>query len=160
MIRRILPFGLALLVALAATDTVQAQVRPGIHVARATSRGPEVGGATNGVGGSLELGLPLAPVDLFLAGDYFFPDCASDCSLWGGSADLHFTMAIPVLTPYAAAGIVWRRSSHGDVTQDATGFGVGVGVNLGTIALGAYFDARYEFVDPDDQMVFRLGIRF
>jgi hypothetical protein len=160
MIRRLLPLGIALLAVLATTDAAQAQLRPGIHVARATARGADVGGTTNGVGGSLELGLPLAPVDLFVAGDYFFPDCTGDCSLWGGSADLHFKMPVPVLTPYGAVGLVWRRSSFGDVTQDAQGFALGAGVDLGTIALGAYFDARYEFVDPDDQMVLRLGIRF
>lgn len=160
MIRRLLPFGLAALALLATSDAARAQLRPGLHAARATSRGAEVGGATNGVGGSLEIGLPLAPVDVFVAGDYFFPDCPGDCSLWGGSADLHFTMPLPVITPYGAVGLVWRRSSYGDVSQDATGFGVGAGVNLGTIVLGAYLEARYEFVDPDDQMVLRLGIRF
>jgi hypothetical protein len=160
MTRRLLPIGLALVAVLSAAGGARAQIRPGIHAARATSRGADVGGTTNGVGGSLELSFPLAPVDVLVAGDYFFPDCEGDCSLWGGSADVHLKMPIPVLTPYGAVGLVWRRSSFGDVTQDATGFGVGAGVNLGTIAFGAYLEARYEFVDPDDQVVFRLGVRF
>jgi hypothetical protein len=44
--------------------------------------------------------------------------------------------------------------------ESHTGFGLGAGVNLGTLVLGAYAEARYEFVDPNDQLVFRIGIRF
>lgn len=161
MIRRLLPIGLAVLAVLSSSAEARAQLKPGIHVARATSRSSGVGGTTNGVGASAELSFPLAPVDVFVAGDYFFPDCGTgDCALWGGSADLHFKMQLPVLTPYGAVGLVWRRYTVGDVSAEATGFGVGAGVNLGTVALGAYAEARYEFVDPDDQLVFRVGIRF
>ena len=157
MVRRLLPTVLALLVLLSTATPARAQVGPGVHVARMS----DVGGGAYGVGGSLRLGLPLAPVDVFLAGDYFFPDCGpGDCSLWGGSADVHFTMGLPVLTPYGTVGVVYRSYSVSDVTADATGFGLGAGIDLGTLGLGAYLEGRYEFVDPDDQFVFRLGIRF
>lgn len=157
MIRRLLPAGLTFLAVLAATGEAHAQLAPGIHVARAN----DVGGGANGVGASVELSFPLAPVDVFVGGDYFFPDCGVvDCGLWGGSADVHFKMPLPVLTPYGAVGIVYRKSTADDVGSDATGFGIGAGVNLGTVLLGAYLEGRYEFVGQDDQMVFRLGIRF
>ncbi len=157
MIRRLLSVGLALAAVLGAARGAQAQLRPGIHAARAH----DVGGGANGVGGSLQVGFPLLPVDVFVAGDYFFPDCgAVDCSLWGGSADLHLTMPFPILTPYGTAGVVYRKYSADGVSSGATGFGLGAGVDLGTLVLGAYLEARYEFVDPDDQLVFRLGIRF
>lgn len=161
MKRRILLCTMALAGALAlGSRPLQAQVSPGIHVARAA----DVFGGTNGVGASLQIGFPLMPVDVFVAGDYFFPDCgtASGCSYAGGSADLHFTLPFPVLTPYATAGLVYRRYDGGDTVdpESHTGFGLGAGVNLGTVVLGAYAEARYEFVDPNDQLVFRIGIRF
>jgi hypothetical protein len=137
-----------------------AQLNPGIHVARAA----DVFGGTNGVGGSLQLSFPLFPIDVFVAGEYFFPDCGTGdgCAYMGGSADLHFGLPIPMVTPYGAAGLVYRRSDGGTgagaVTN--TGFGVGVGVDLGALVIGGYAEARYEFVDPDDQVVIRLGIRF
>jgi hypothetical protein len=161
MTHRVLALGLVLSAVLCSAGDARAQLRPGIHAARATWREVHVGGTTDGVGGSLEVSFPLVPVDVFVAGEYFFLDCgAGDCSLWGGSADLHLTMPLPVLTPYGAVGVVYRQYASGDVSAGATGFGVGGGVNLGTTLLGAYLEARYEFVDPDDQLVLRLGIRF
>ena len=137
-----------------------AQLRPGVHVARAA----DSFGGSNGAGASVEIGFPLVPVDVFVAGEYFFPDCGSidGCGLLGGSADLHFTLPFPVLTPYATAGLVYRRLDAGDGAEAVShrGFGLGAGVNLGTIVLGAYAEARYEFVDPDDQLVLRVGLRF
>lgn len=136
-----------------------AQLNPGLHVARAN----DVFGGAMGVGGSLQLSFPLMPIDVFVAGEYFFPDCGtlSECSFMGGSADLHVTLPIPVLTPYGAAGLVYRRADLlGTGATTATGFGFGVGVNLGALVLGGYAEARWEIVDPDDQLVFRVGIRF
>lgn len=139
---------------------LEAQLRPGIHAARAA----DVFGGANGLGASVEVSFPLLPVDLFVAGDYFFPDCGSQsgCSYMGGSADVHFTLPFPVLTPYATGGLVYRRYDGGDSVDAVTntGFGAGVGVNLGTLVLGAYAEARYEWVDPDNQLVLRIGIRF
>ena len=160
MLRRTL-LAVAALAALGlSAERAQAQLNPGIHVARAA----DSFGGTNGVGASVQLSFPLFPIDVFVAGEYFFPDCGSvsDCAYMGGSADLHFGLPFPVLTPYATAGLVYRRSDAGGGAGAVakTGFGAGVGVDLGTLVLGAYAEARYEFVDPDDQLVFRLGIRF
>lgn len=161
MDRRMLPVALALVAALALVPTTtRAQISPGIHAARAA----DVFGGANGLGASLELGIPLLPIDAFVAGEYFFPDCGSGsgCSFAGGSADLHFELPFPVLSPYATAGLVYRRYDEGDSAKPEThsGFGAGAGVNLGGVVLGAYAEARYEFVDPDNQLVFRIGIRF
>lgn len=135
-----------------------AQLNPGIHVARAF----DAFGGVNGVGGSLELSFPLFPIDVFVAGEYFFPDCGSvsDCSFMGGSADLHLSLPFPVLTPYATGGLVYRRTDVGIGAVADTGFGAGVGVNLGALVLGGYAEARYEFVGDDDQVVVRVGLRF
>lgn len=164
MTRHALPFASAVLAAtalLAFAPPASCQLNPGVHVARAH----DFAGGANGVGGSLELSFPLVPIDLFVAGDYFFPDCGGrDCGLWGGSADVHFTLPFPILTPYGTAGLVYRKSTVTDLdvvsTGASTGFGLGAGVNLGTLVLGAYLEARYEFVNPDDQFVIRLGVRF
>lgn len=158
--RRLFPVWLPLAALLALTVHVSAQIRPGIHVARAA----DFAGGASGVGGSVEMGFPLLPIDIFLAGDYFFPDCGGpDCHLWGGSADVHFTGPFPLVTPYAALGLVYRdyTFAYGDQvdSSSAVGVGVGAGVELG-LGVGAYAEGRYEFVDPNDQFVFRIGIRF
>lgn len=160
MIRRSLPVALTLFLA-SFPNAARAQASPGLHYARAA----DVFGGANGVGASLEVSFPLLPLDAFVAGEYFFTDCASgaDCSFWGGSADVHFTMPVPVLTPYGAAGLVYRRHTSGFddiVTRDDVGIGLGAGVNLGAVVLGGYAEVRYEFVETDDQLVFRVGVRF
>ncbi|HSG08425.1 MAG TPA: hypothetical protein VLA36_08705 [Longimicrobiales bacterium] len=160
MMRRALVSALFAVALLGSAPGAQSQLNPGLHVARAS----DVFGGSNGVGASLELDFPLLPIDVFVAGEYFFPDCGSadGCGYMGGSADLHFTLPVPVLTPYGTAGIVYRRSDAGDGADAVghTGFGLGAGLNLGTLVLGAYAEARYEFVDPEDQMVLRVGLRF
>ena len=163
MKRPVFPALLTALVAaawLGFAPAAQAQINPGLHVARAA----DTFGGSYGAGASLELSFPLLPIDVFVAGDYFFPDCgtADGCGYMGGSADLHVSLPLPVLTPYGAAGLVYRQFDAGDGFEAVThtGFGLGAGVNLGTLVLGGYAEARYEFVDPDDQLVFRLGIRF
>ncbi len=144
----------------AGSPEASAQLNPGIHVARAS----DAFGGVNGVGGSVELSFPLFPIDLFVAGDYFFPDCGSadECSFLGGSADLHLSLPVPVLTPYVTGGLVYRRTDlgQGAGATAETGLGGGVGAHLGTLVVGAYAEVRYEVVDPDDQVVFRIGIRF
>ena len=160
MIRRVLCTALAAAALGTWAPAAHAQLNPGIHVARATDQF----GGSNGVGGSLELSFPLFPIDVFVAGEYFFPDCGpvDDCSFMGGSADLHLGLPIPVLTPYATGGLVYRRTNPGGGVASVarTGFGAGVGFHLGALVLGAYTEARYEMVDPEDQLVFRVGIRF
>jgi len=158
MIRRALCIALATVALGVGAPEASAQLNPGIHVARAT----DAFGGTNGIGGSVELSFPLFPIDLFVAGEYFFPDCgtADDCSFMGGSADLHLSLPIPVLTPYATGGLVYRRTDVGTGASAQTGFGGGVGVHLGALVIGAYAEVRYEVVDPDNQLVVRVGIRF
>lgn len=159
MKRLLLTLGLVPAALAVGTADAQAQLNPGLHVARAN----DVFGGTTGVGASAQLSFPLMPIDIFVAGEYFFPDCGAvgDCSFMGGSADLHLTLPIPMLTPYGTAGLVYRRTDLvGAGASAATGFGLGVGVKLGALVLGGYAEARYEIVDPDDQLVFRVGIRF
>lgn len=156
MIRRFLPVALAVVLAATSAHEARAQLSPGVHVARAANTFDGV----NGVGGSLELSFPLLPIDVFVAGEYFFPDC-DECSFWGGSADVHFSLPVPVLTPYATAGLVMRNTGASDTTVRTGGVGFGAGVNVGAVVLGGYAEARYEILDgSEDQLVFRLGVRF
>lgn len=160
MIRRTCMVSIALAALFGVAPQADAQLTPGIHVVRAA----DAFGGSNGIGVSAELSAPLFPVSVFVAGDYFFPDCGTvdGCSYSGGSADLHFSLPGLIAKPYASAGVVYRRTVAGS-GMDAvsnTGFGVGAGVSLGTLVLGAYGEVRYEFVDPDDQVVIRLGLRF
>jgi hypothetical protein len=136
-----------------------AQVGTGIHVARA---GDVLGGA-NGIGGRVAVGLPVVPLGAALSGDLFFPDCGDDvdCAYRAASLDVHFRMmpASP-LTPVLLGGyaVRWVDDGTGSTAQ-RSGVGVGVGLELG-LALGAYAEARYEFVDPEDQLVLRVGVLF
>jgi len=156
MTRRVLSLALALAAVFSLPPQAHAQINPGLHVARAT----DSFGGVNGVGGSLQLSLPVLPVDLFLAGEYFFPNC-DDCSFWGGSADVHLTLPVPIVTPYAAAGLVLRNTDASDTRVRTGGLGLGAGLNLSTLVVGAYAEGRYEFMDGSgDQLVFRLGLRF
>jgi hypothetical protein len=147
--------GFALLVPAAAT----AQVGTGIHLARAND---VLGGAT-GIGGRVTVGVPLVPLGAALSGDLFFPDCEddSDCAYRAASLDVHFRMmpASP-LTPVLLGGysVRWVDAGAGSTAQ-RSGVGLGVGLELG-LALGAYAEARYEFVDPEDQLVLRVGVLF
>ncbi len=158
--RRLAFVTLLMTAAMATPSALSGQLKFGIHGARAM----DIRGGANGLGASLELGFPVFPVDVFAAGDYFFPDCGADdgCSFRGGSLDLHFGLPVPVVQPYGAAGLVVRQVDQGDAMGRVThrGFGLGIGVNLGAVVIGGYAEARYEFVDPDDQFVLRVGIRF
>lgn len=139
---------------------VDAQLKMGIHGAYAA----DTFGGAYGAGASVEVGFPLFPLDVFVAGEYLFPDCGavSGCGSRGGSADLHLKLPVPVVTPYLTAGLVYRRTDAGGgaAAVTNTGFGAGAGLNLGALVLGGYAEARYEVVEPADQWVLRLGIRF
>jgi hypothetical protein len=155
MTRRFFTVAFALAAALPLAPEARAQISPGLHVARAADSFDGV----NGVGGSVELSLPVLPVSFVLAGEYFFPGC-DGCSLWGGSADIHLSLPLPVIRPYAAAGPVLRNIDVSDTRVRTGGFGLGGGVNLKTPIVGAFAEARYEILgDSGDQFVFRLGIR-
>jgi hypothetical protein len=64
------------------------------------------------------------------------------------------------LTPVLLGGysVRWVDAGAGSTAQ-RSGVGLGVGLELG-LALGAYAEARYEFVDPEDQLVLRVGVLF
>jgi hypothetical protein len=153
------PFLAAAAIAFAAPGA-QGQVTFGVHAARATKTAH---GAANGLGASFDLKFPALPVDVMVAGEYFWPDCGTDtgCSYAGGGADLHVALPFPVLQPYALGGVVVRRSKANSAATavDDKGLALGVGANLGGLGLGAYGEIRYEFV-PAHPVVFRLGIRF
>ena len=150
----LLAFGFVAVVSLPAG--VHAQIQPGVHVAHATDTFDGV----TGVGGSLLLSLPALPIDLFFAGEYFFPSC-DNCSFWGGSADIHFSLPVPVFTPYGTAGVVLRNTDASDTSVRTGGLGLGAGADLSTFVVGAYVEGRYELMDGSvDQLVFRLGVRF
>lgn len=155
----LIPLVAAAAFALGATG-VQGQLTFGIHVARTTR---SVNGAANGVGASLEVGVPLFPVTVMVAGDWFHPNCgaSSGCSYMGASADLHFALPAPVVRPYLLAGAVVRRSKAGGGAGAVSdrGLALGVGVQLSGLALGAYGEVRYEFVTPHHPVVFRIGIQ-
>ncbi|MGH8543052.1 MAG: hypothetical protein ACREX3_05340 [Gammaproteobacteria bacterium] len=156
MTRRSLSLALALAAVFSLPPEAHAQINPGLHVARAA----DSFGGVNGVGGSLQLSLPVLPADLFLAGEYFFPNC-DDCSFWGGSADVHFNLPVPIITPYGTAGLVLRNTDASDTKVRTGGLGLGAGLNLSTPVVGAYVEGRYELMDGSgDQLVFRLGLQF
>jgi hypothetical protein len=135
---------------------VHGQINPGLHLARAA----DSFGGVNGVGGSLQLSLPVLPVDLFFAGEYFFPNC-DHCAFWGGSADVQLPLPVPILTPYGSVGLVMRNTEVSDTKVRTGGLGLGAGINLRMLTVGAYAEGRYEFMDGSrDELVFRLGLRF
>lgn len=156
MTRRFLSLPLVVAPLLALPMEVSAQVSPGLHVVRAS----DSFGGVMGVGGSLRLSPPLVPVDLFFAGEYFFPDCDA-CSFWGASADVHFALPASMLTPYATVGPLLRNTDESDTSVRTGGLGLGAGLDLDRLAVRAYAEGRYELMDGSgDQWVFRLGIRF
>jgi hypothetical protein len=160
MVRRVAAPLLAVATLALAVPGATAQLSVGVHLARAS----DVFHGANGGGASVEFDAPLLPLGVMVAGDYFRPDCGpvSGCSFMGASADAHFRLPFPLLQPYALAGGVIRRVKTGDGVdaESNSGIAVGVGVDLRVLVLGAYGEARYEFVQPDHELLFRLGIRF
>lgn len=135
----------------------EAQLSVGLHVARAQ----DVFEGANGLGVGAEAGVPLFPVSVRAAADYFFPDCGSaeGCSFLGGSLNVNVALPIAVLRPYVTGGLVYRRFEADDASdpESDTGLGAGVGLDLDPVLFKLYVEARYEWVDPDDQWVLRLG---
>jgi hypothetical protein len=156
MTRRSVLLALGCVAAVSLPAEVHAQIEPGVHVAHAA----DTFGGVTGAGASLLLSLPVLPIDLFFAGEYFFPSC-DDCSFWGGSADVHFSLPVPAVTPYGTAGLVLRNTDASDTSVRTGGLGLGAGANLSAFVVGAYVEGRYELMDGSaDQLVFRLGVRF
>jgi hypothetical protein len=158
-----------------ATQPVDAQLALGIHASHAT-KGSESGAITFGDGAKGALGFGakagispiLLPVDVFLVGDYFFPDCASaDCSYRSASLEVNLKLPLPVVRPYATAGYTVRDFKvelDGVVTSDAEerGFTGGVGVDV-SFAVRAFGEVRREFFGQGadgDQWVARVGLIF
>jgi hypothetical protein len=157
MIKRFLPIALPLALAAASplAPEAHAQIHPGFHLARAAKSFDGV----NGVGGSVELRLPVLPVSFVVAGEYFFPGCEG-CSLWGGSVDVHLSLRLPGVSPYGAAGLVLRNTDVSDTRVRTGGVGLGGGVNLTALGVRPFAEARYEILDGSgEQLVFRLGLR-
>jgi hypothetical protein len=137
------------------------QVVWGVHATRAN----EFGGGSWGGGVQLGLDVPVLPVSVLAAADYLFPDCgaAGDCSFWGGSLDANLALPFPVVHPYATGGVVYRHFDTGDDAEatGTSGLALGLGVQVSLLALRAYVEGRYEFVNaPDDQVVWRIGLHF
>lgn len=135
----------------------------GVHLARAS----DIHDGATGIGGQLAVTLPGLPLTVRGAVDRFFPDCPAevegDCGAWGFTADANMALPIPVLSPYASAGLVRRSVEVGDPLGDRseTGFAVGAGLHLGLLGLEAFGEMRREIMDQlENQWMFRLGVLF
>ena len=159
------------LFALVPADHAEGQLYFGGHIAYATGADTDavdldpvfdgLDGAV-GVGGRIGWDLPVLPVDILAAGEYFFPDCgAEDCAMYGGTLEALVRLPIPLVRPYALGGLVWRSWDAGDEDGSSTGFDAGLGIDLHLLAVRVFLDARYEFLDdPQEQWVLRLGVNF
>jgi hypothetical protein len=145
--------------ALVAPQRVAAQFNVGAHAARAA----DVFGGAWGVGATVGVDVPALPVGARVGADYFRPDCgaADGCGYWGWTADVKVGVPFPFVRPYALGGVVRRRydPGPGDATWDS-GWAAGIGVDVGSLLLHAFGELRYEGVEPDHQIVFRLGVIF
>jgi hypothetical protein len=162
-VRRTLRAGLrSLAVAALLPGAATAQVYWGAHAVHAADA---FGGAT-GAGVRAGVDLPVLPFDLIGSAEYFFPDCGndqSDCSLHGLTLDANLRMVIPVVRPYAVAGLSHRRASAGDDApdQESTGLALGAGVDVALGGVRLFGEGRYEFLDaPERQFLWRLGVLF
>jgi len=155
--RRALPYSFLVALLPLLPAPVEAQLNFGVHVARAAD---VLGGAWGG-GATVGLEVPLVPVGARVGGDWFRPDCgdADGCGFLGWTADVTVRMPFPVVRPYALGGVARRRFDSGaaDPVWD-TGWTAGLGIDVNPVLLRAYAELRYERVDPDPQIVLRLGV--
>ena len=139
-----------------------AQVFWGAHAVHAADA---FGGAT-GAGVRAGVDLPVLPFDLVGSAEYFFPDCPndrSDCGLHGLTLDANLRMVIPLVRPYAVAGLAHRRISPGGDLPDeeSTGLALGAGVDVALGGVRIFGEGRYEFLNaPEKQFFYRLGVLF
>ncbi len=120
---------------------------------------------STGIGARLALGLPVIPVEITGAAEYFFPDCGgNDCTYWGANG--HILLKIPTVMPvkpYGGVGIGYQSISQdfGD-DGDETGTNLVLGVELGaTPRVSPFIELRYELLSElSDQLVVSLGIVF
>jgi len=154
-LRRLLAFS-ALLTPLAAQPAA-AQVGVGGHVVHAA----DSFGGTTGVGARIRLGVPLFPLFAAVNGEYFFPSCDDDCSLWGATFDVNYTFPIPLIQPWAGVGWSVRGFEVNDEDDTERGINIGAGVQLNLAPMKPYLDIRYEMADaPEKQFLIRLGVMF
>jgi hypothetical protein len=140
-----------------APSHADAQLSWGLQAAHAN----DVFGGSNGLGAVVGVGVPLFPVNGRVGGEYFFPDCGSadGCSFMGWSAAVNVAIPFPVVRPYATGALVQRRFDPGngaDATTD-TGFAGGIGLEINPLLMTIFAEVRYEWVDPDNQFVLRVG---
>ncbi len=145
------------LLPLLAAEAAEAQGSFGAYAVRAT----ESFDGANGVGVQAAVSFPVLPLEAFVAGDRFSPDC-DGCSMWGGSIGVNVTvLPLGLASGYVTGGLVRRRVDLGEeldsVTDDA--FNLGVGMRAGLGGLNAFLEGRYEFFD-DGEVVLRLGLMF
>lgn len=120
----------------------------------------------------VEVGLPAIPVSLRLDGSYHrmpAPSSAFDPPrVLGGALDVVFHMPGSGIEPYALGGVGRYRVTSGpagmsDVAHDR-GFQIGFGVNLGSLASGAFAEIRWVQIDTEGGDVryipVSVGVRF
>lgn len=134
----------------------------GVHLARAN----DIYDGSTGIGGQVGVNLPAFPLSFRVAVDRFFTDCPEeidDCGAWGFTVDGNLAFPLPLLSPYASAGLVRRSVDPIDPLAETshTGFALGAGLRLGLVGLNAFGEMRRELIDGfDDQWMFRLGVLF
>jgi hypothetical protein len=148
-------------VSVTTTQTAEAQASFGAYGVRVAD---SFDGA-NGVGVQAAVAFPILPIEAYVAGERFFPDCPDDgCSMWGGSVGINLKVVpLPIVQGYVTGGLVRRRIDPGGVAEATTDEAIhaGVGVSAGVPGLKAFLEGRYEFFDGDlGQFVVRLGVMF
>jgi len=133
-------FALSAVFALALTAVpVDAQLKLGVHGALVSGGLDEI--ATNvenplsgvfGVGGRLGVEVPLFPVGAYASMTYYLAD--SDENYWTASVFGKLGLPIPIISPYAIAGLKRSSANPGDLTSEAaTGLFGGVGLQISSL---------------------------
>jgi hypothetical protein len=113
-------------------------------------------------GGDLRVAFmpPLLPVGFFAGVDYFFTDCAEDCSLWGYRIGGLLHTGTPAFQPFLSGGYVVRDLETDGVDSRRSGIALGVGLRVG-VGVSLYGEVSREFLGgPLDDWVFRIGLGF
>ncbi len=133
--------------ALIAPISADGQLVAGVFGARAR----DSFGGTNGFGAEAGVSLPLVPIEVFVAGTLFRPECSGcDFEGWSVGANLGI-FPLPVLRPYLTFGRTWRdledRSTA--LILDDDGFFTGAGLEFALPGFGLFAEGRYEFLSED-----------
>ena len=124
------------------------------------------GGGGGGIRAGLDL--PVLPLDIMGATDWFSMTCdegQDGCSLWGATLDVNLRLPIPIVRPYLTGGLSYRSAKQGGELGDLSGTGANIGVGVDVnIVVRLFLDWRYEFFSEDEKAlegsVARLGINF